>query len=225
MERKQAFTHDYGARDDARLMQIRLHYGMTGIGIYWCIVEMLFEQDGTIPVASIEDIAFELNADIDIVRAIVNDFGLFENDGKMFWSPSATRRMEHRKRVSRARSQAGRMGGAPIGNANRKGETQEQTASTPAVPVPPAGKTEQKPKTTRFRPPTIDEVIAENQRRGFHIDAEAFVAFYESKDWMIGKNRMKSWKAAMVTWEKRNRPTGTSTNRPSNNNNVNDIWQ
>ena len=39
---------------------------------------------------------------------------------------------------------------------------------------------------------------------GSKVDAEAFVAFYESKGWMIGKNKMKSWKSAIVTWEKRN---------------------
>lgn len=31
-----------------------------------------------------------------------------------------------------------------------------------------------------------------------------FVAFYESKGWLVGKNKMKSWKSAIVTWEKRN---------------------
>ena len=37
---------------------------------------------------------------------------------------------------------------------------------------------------------------------GSKVDAEAFVAFYESKGWMVGKNKMKSWKSAIVTWEK-----------------------
>ena len=31
-----------------------------------------------------------------------------------------------------------------------------------------------------------------------------FVAFYESKGWLVGKSKMKSWKSAIVTWEKRN---------------------
>ena len=37
---------------------------------------------------------------------------------------------------------------------------------------------------------------------GSKVDSEAFVAFYESKGWMVGKNKMKSWKSAIVTWEK-----------------------
>ena len=56
----------------------------------------------------------------------------------------------------------------------------------------------------RFVPPTVDEVKEYLDSVGSQVDAESFVAFYESKDWMIGKNKMKSWKAAIVTWEKRN---------------------
>lgn len=56
----------------------------------------------------------------------------------------------------------------------------------------------------RFVPPTVDEVKEYIDSVGSQIDAESFVAFYESKGWMVGKNKMKSWKAAIVTWEKRN---------------------
>ena len=56
----------------------------------------------------------------------------------------------------------------------------------------------------RFVPPTVEEVKEYIDSVGSQVDAESFVAFYESKDWMIGKNKMKSWKAAIVTWEKRN---------------------
>lgn len=55
----------------------------------------------------------------------------------------------------------------------------------------------------RFTPPTLSEVRAYINEKGYHIDAEAFVNFYESKGWMIGKNRMKSWKGAVGTWESR----------------------
>jgi hypothetical protein len=39
--------------------------------------------------------------------------------------------------------------------------------------------------------------------RNNNIDAEAFIDFYSSKNWMIGKNKMKDWKAAVRTWERR----------------------
>lgn len=60
-----------------------------------------------------------------------------------------------------------------------------------------------------FVPPTLEEVAAYCRERDNNIDAEAFLDFYESKGWMIGKNHMKDWKAAVRTWEK-SRKEGTS---------------
>lgn len=60
----------------------------------------------------------------------------------------------------------------------------------------------QKEKSEKFKPPTVDEVKAYCKERNNGIDAEAFVMFYESKGWKIGKNKMKNWKAAVITWEK-----------------------
>lgn len=59
-------------------------------------------------------------------------------------------------------------------------------------------------KKKNFIPPSVEEVKEYLLSVGSKVDAEAFVAFYESKDWMIGKNKMKNWKSAIVTWEKRN---------------------
>tara|TARA_R110000765_G_scaffold68095_1_gene131586 strand:+ start:1157 stop:1780 length:624 start_codon:yes stop_codon:yes gene_type:complete len=54
-----------------------------------------------------------------------------------------------------------------------------------------------------FKKPTIDEVKDYCILRKNNIDAEAFIAFYESKGWMVGSNKMKNWKASVRTWEKR----------------------
>ncbi len=60
------------------------------------------------------------------------------------------------------------------------------------------------PKGTKkkFEPPSVDDVRAYCQERGNGIDPEYFVDFYKAKDWMIGKNKMKDWKAAVRNWEK-----------------------
>ena len=57
----------------------------------------------------------------------------------------------------------------------------------------------------RFAPPSLAEVKTYCEERKNGIDAEAFIDFYSSKDWMIGKNKMKDWKASVRTWEKRDR--------------------
>lgn len=57
-------------------------------------------------------------------------------------------------------------------------------------------------KNTKFIPPTVEEVRAYCRERNNTVDAETFVDFYIGKGWMVGKNKMKDWKAAVRTWEK-----------------------
>ena len=54
----------------------------------------------------------------------------------------------------------------------------------------------------RFQPPAIEEVKQHCKEKGIKVDPVQFVNFYEAKGWMIGKNKMKSWKAAIQTWKK-----------------------
>ena len=59
-----------------------------------------------------------------------------------------------------------------------------------------------KPKRKRFVPPTIEEVQAYCYERNNGVDAERFIDYYTSNGWLVGKNKMKDWKAAVRTWEK-----------------------
>ncbi len=52
-------------------------------------------------------------------------------------------------------------------------------------------------------PPTIEDVEEYCQQRGNKVDAEMFCAFYGSKGWMVGKNKMKNWQLSVITWERR----------------------
>ena len=58
-------------------------------------------------------------------------------------------------------------------------------------------------KEGRMKRPTLEEVEAEIEARGYHVDARAFIAYYDSNGWKVGKNPMKSWKSALTTWERR----------------------
>ncbi len=59
-----------------------------------------------------------------------------------------------------------------------------------------------KPKRTRFVPPTLEEVQAYCKERNNNVDAEHFINYYTSNGWQVGRNKMKDWKAAIRTWEK-----------------------
>ena len=52
-------------------------------------------------------------------------------------------------------------------------------------------------------PPTVEMVRAYCLERNNNVDAEKFCDFYQSKNWFIGKNKMKDWQAAVRTWEKK----------------------
>lgn len=60
----------------------------------------------------------------------------------------------------------------------------------------------EKKKSRKFTPPTLEEVEDYCKETGKYIDAEKFINFYESKGWMVGKNKMVSWKAAVNNWAK-----------------------
>tara|TARA_R110000765_G_scaffold363185_1_gene453373 strand:- start:2793 stop:3413 length:621 start_codon:yes stop_codon:yes gene_type:complete len=58
-------------------------------------------------------------------------------------------------------------------------------------------------KKKSFKKPNLNEVKSYCIERNNNIDAMAFIDFYESKGWQIGKEKMKSWKACIRTWESR----------------------
>lgn len=79
----------------------------------------------------------------------------------------------------------------------------------------PENTPENNPRRKVFRKPTVDEVRAYCSERNNDIDAESFVDWYESKGWKIGSSPMKDWKAAVRTWEKKNKYKNES-NRKQN---------
>ena len=65
-------------------------------------------------------------------------------------------------------------------------------------------------KSSRFVPPTVEEVSEYCRERGNNVDAQCFVDFYSSKGWYIGKSKMRDWKASVRTWERKERSNNQS---------------
>lgn len=57
-------------------------------------------------------------------------------------------------------------------------------------------------KRSVFTPPTLEQVKEYCAERKNNVDAERFIDFYSCKGWMVGKNKMKDWKAAVRNWER-----------------------
>lgn len=80
---------------------------------------------------------------------------------------------------------------------------QDGTEGNPYPKPKPKRKPNPKPDSDRrFTPPTRDEVAAYIAEKGYHVDPDRWMAYYESNGWRVGRNPMKDWKAAVVTWER-----------------------
>lgn len=66
---------------------------------------------------------------------------------------------------------------------------------------------------TTFNPPLLEEIKQYCITRKNRVNHEKFRDFYESKGWMIGKNKMKDWKAAIRTWEQSDKPLQETNQR------------
>lgn len=94
----QYFSHDYNSRNDLKVEGVLLKYGLEGIGAFWCIVEMLYEQGGYIALSEVETIAFTLKTKKELIQGVI-DSNLFTKDNGLFWSESVIRRMKIRADV------------------------------------------------------------------------------------------------------------------------------
>ena len=56
-----------------------------------------------------------------------------------------------------------------------------------------------------FKPPKLEEVRQYVEANKYRVDPEMWMDFYESKGWMVGRNKMVSWPAAVRTWHRKNK--------------------
>lgn len=61
----------------------------------------------------------------------------------------------------------------------------------------------------RFTPPTADEILSFCSEKDYrYVNPDAFIDFYGSKNWMVGKNKMTNWKLAVSGWNRRSMERG-----------------
>ena len=118
----------------------------------------------------------------------------------------AAKVLEERRAKDRSRKRTACRHSAEFPRTERNEEGKEE--NPPCTPLKEKGEEEKKelpsPRAHArgFVPPTVDEVTAYCRERRSPVDPVAFWNFYASKGWMIGRNRMKNWRCAVVTWER-----------------------
>jgi hypothetical protein len=106
------FSHDANARNDFKMLKIRRSLGLEGYAIYFCLIEMLREQNTyKLPVNSIPDIAFDLHTSEEKIKTIIYSFELFEIDENEFFSVRLLRSMNTYNSLKTKLSENGRKGG------------------------------------------------------------------------------------------------------------------
>ena len=315
MCKKTYFNHDSNARNDEKIVALRIRYGAEGYGVYFMLIEMLQAAPGCTLEKDYKALAFDLRVSARRIKSIVEDFGLFTptDGGKKFYSerlvkyasdvdesyeryaeagrkgmkarwkksepitmlsekhndvidfdndviqaaPDAEIKEENEREketfppitpykekekakeesvsfMARARENESGAGDAnsdleawltPVeaesveanapGRADHNGMSTETLQARPetlqaeaveveAEEVAPSKADKPANPHTPMKRPTLEEVQACIAERGYNVDAEAFIAYYESVGWKVGNKAMKSWQHALVTWQKRN---------------------
>jgi len=97
---KEYFSHDYHARTDRKMINLQMKHGMAGVGIYWCLIEIAYENNGVIPISDCERITFELRTKYERIKSVLEDFDLFYTEDGFYHSVSIDRRLLERKEKS-----------------------------------------------------------------------------------------------------------------------------
>lgn len=107
------FSHDSNARNDEKLLAVRMKHGWEGYGIFWAIVEKLRESSDYVLSKDYNLLAYDLRVPADKIKSIVEDFRLFEltENGKGFYSERLHNSMQQKEEIVQKRRESGRIGG------------------------------------------------------------------------------------------------------------------
>ena len=124
------FSHDANARNDEKILMLRAKCGWEGYGVYWALIEMMFESsDTSLCYKKLQGIATNFNIDVDRLKMII-DTAIFEKlftkkNDKIF-SESLKKRKEKLENSRNKKSNAGK-----IGMQNRYNTTSDNSVITP----------------------------------------------------------------------------------------------
>jgi hypothetical protein len=100
------FSHDYDARSDEKIMDLMAEMGWAGYGLYWGILELLYQNGGKMR-TQYKRIAFALASHEDSIKSIIENFQLFQINNDFFYSKSVNERLKKRREKSdKARANA-----------------------------------------------------------------------------------------------------------------------
>lgn len=223
----QWFKHDTNATMDFKIKKLLIHYGAIGYAVYFHCLELIADS------VDVNNITFELEHDSEIIaddlrikgtseksgRELVEEImrymvelNLFQEDnGHIFCfkmlkriDTSMTSNTKFREVINEAKKNHDAVmitSDSVMQDKTRKEETrkekkrlEENKEEGEQAPTHPKA---------RFLKPTLEEIREYCLSRNNYVDPERFYDYYEANGWKVGKNPMKDWRAAVRTWESR----------------------
>lgn len=158
------FPHDYHARHDPKLEDLRMEIGPVGDGIYWDLVEMLYEQGGYLPLKNIPLFAKVLNTTEELLEKVIKTSELFVVNGDNFYSESLIARLKH---INTKRRKA-------IGSANKRWNAKAMPTHSEGNAIKESKVKERKVKNIK-EPPEKPGPVDKSKKEGVFNDKEKAV--------------------------------------------------
>lgn len=187
------FSHDYHARSDKKIIRLLAKEGIDAIGIYWCLIEMLYEEGGFLPLEECDCIADELRTQCERIETVIKSYKLFDNDGVRFWSKSVLNRIDLRNEKSKKAQQSAK------NRWDKHANAMQSHSDGNAIKERKGNK--RKGKESIFIAPSLIDVKEYFALKGYS-DAVAVTAFnyYDSSNWIDSKGKqVLNWKQKMVS--------------------------
>jgi len=171
------FSHDANARNDLKCIRLRREMGMAGYGLYWCLLEMLREENrNSLSFSYIEDIASHLGVKPEDVKSVITKYDLFKIEGKIFYSARLSESVENYNALKNKQIEAGRKGGLSRAKAWLEGDLK------PTV--------HQKGKESKGKERKEKGGVGENAKGRKFDTSKTFVIFQDGSKQKLGTNQL-----------------------------------
>lgn len=213
------FSHDSNARNDPKVVKLRLNMGWEGYGMYWALLEICKDNNTgdhpwTLEAESLNQLVMMLlNIDKNKATTLIATLktsGLFTEEKGRFFSKSFVERMVIQDEKRRKSVENGKLGGRPKGKPVGFNQDNLQGNQSGTIIKESKGK-----KRKVFKAPTLKDVEEYRTTKCYRVEAKAFFDYYSASGW---KNRdgssVKSWKQTFVSWENRDKKTRPPEHKP-----------
>jgi len=190
------FSHDYNARTDEKIRALIRAHGMTGYGVFWAIVEDLYNNNNSIK-ADFEGIAFELRVETKIVENIVKNFDLFVIKREFIFSKAIKNRLKEVEEKSGKARKAAEIRWS--GESERNANAMQTHSECNAIKKEKKEKKYNKETEIGAAPPSLSDVVFFFTSNGYleEVAKKAFSTYEKLKWFDTMGNPIKDWKGKM----------------------------